>query len=127
MRVLRGNVMRGWLTVAGVFLAAFAVFIAGWVGVFMLMNHFGFNSQVTPQYAFTSGVGPMVLTALGMSTIITGMWHGLNCHESGCLRIGKHKVNGTPYCTVHHQQARPEVTDSERLDRIIELLEGLRQ
>jgi hypothetical protein len=119
--------IRGWLAVIGVFLAAFATFIGFWVGVFALVNHFGFDIQTTPQYGFSSGVGPMILAALGYSTIVAGLWHGLNCHHPGCPRIGRHRVNGTPWCTLHHQKARPAVSDSERLDRIITLLEESRE
>src|ERR1700733_3209437 len=116
--------MRGWLAIAGVFLAAFALFFGGLVVVFLVSQHFGFTDQTTPQYGFTSGVGTMYLAALGYSTLVAGLWHGVNCHQSGCARIGKHKVNGSRCCSVHHQQARPEVSDSERLDRIIALLEA---
>lgn len=65
-------------------------------------------------YAFYSGIGPMLLTAAGMSTIIGGLWHSKNCHQDGCFRIGKHHVNGTPWCNVHHEAAR-HVKTSEQL------------
>jgi len=98
--------MRGWLGTALVFAAAFAVFIAGWVGLFLISHHFGFENQATPQYGFTSGVGPMYLAAIGYSTLVTGLWHTLNCHQDGCWKIGRHKVDGTPWCNTHHQDAR---------------------
>ena len=82
----------------------------------------GFSSQATQQYAFVSGVGPMLLTAAGMSTIIAGLWHGLNCHEEGCWRIGRHKVRGTPWCNGHHENARTVLTLEDRLDTLIGLL-----
>jgi hypothetical protein len=53
-------------------------------------------------YAFYSGIGPMLLTAAGLSTIIGGLWHTHNCHQDGCWNIGKHRVNGTPWCNLHH-------------------------
>lgn len=28
-----------------------------------------------------------------------------NCHAKGCPRIGKHQINGTPYCTKHKENA----------------------
>ncbi len=112
-----------------VFAAATVVFAAAWIGVFLLLGHFGFNNQATPQYGFTSGVGPMLLTALGMSTLITGLWHTHNCHEPRCWWIGRHKVNGTPYCNRHHQSAREEQTTDELLraliDRLDQVLERL--
>jgi hypothetical protein len=63
-----------------------------------------------------------VLTLLGA---ITGMWHHVNCHNSRCWRIGRHKISGTPWCNRHYVTARQLKTDSDRLDRVIELLELL--
>lgn len=85
--------------------------------------HFlGIDTQQSQNYDFVSGVGPMFLTAIGMTTIITGLWHGLNCHQEGCWRIGKHKVNGTPWCSRHQHLARPQRTAEELLQDIIDLL-----
>ena len=113
------------------FLVAFAVFIGLWIGAYQLLGHFGFNNQATPQYGFTSGPGPMLLTALGMSTIVTGLWHAHNCQQTGCMRIGRHKVNGTPWCWQHHDAARAAVpaaavpaSDAE-FRRLIESVDGL--
>lgn len=101
-----------WQAVA-VFAAALTVFCVFWYGCFELCRVTGFELQTTPQYGFTSGIGPMILTGLGMAGIATGLWHGHNCHRDGCFRIGKHRVNGTPWCNLHHEQARPEKPVSE--------------
>ena len=82
----------------------------------------GFSSQSTDNYAFVSGVGPMVLTALLGSSVLATMWHHLNCHVDGCWMIGRHKVKGTPFCNRHHQDARPPETLEDKLDRLIDLL-----
>ena len=29
-----------------------------------------------------------------------------NCHERRCWRVGRHAVDGTPWCNRHHQAAR---------------------
>ena len=97
-------------------------FILFWVLAFATVNHFGFDNQATPQYGFTSGVGPMILTAMGMSTIVTGMWHAHNCHERGCWRLGRHKVKGTPWCNAHHEKARADWTAEDLLQMILEEL-----
>lgn len=109
---------------AGLAIALLAAFTAFWIAVFEIMNHYGFNNQATPQYGFTSGVGPMILTALGMSTLISGLWHTHNCHAEGCLRIGRHKINGTPWCNTHHHQARVTKTTDELLTELIEILKN---
>ena len=84
----------------------------------------GVDTQQSWAYDFWSGVGPCLISALGMSTLITGLWHGLNCHKPGCLRIGRHKVAGSPWCNRHQGEAREDPDPvAERLDRIIELLE----
>lgn len=57
-------------------------------------------------YAFTSGPGPMILTAVGLGSIIGGLWHHLNCHTVGCPRIVRHKIAGGEYgvCGLHWRQ-----------------------
>lgn len=94
-----------------------------WYFDFDLLHFLGWDGQTSDNYAAWSGSVPALFTLVGLSTIVTGLWTHVNCHEPGCVRIGKHKVDGTPWCTVHHENARPETTDSQRLDRIIELLE----
>lgn len=90
-----------------------------------VIHFLGWDGQASDNYAAWSGSLPALFTLAGMSTIITGLFHNLNCHEPGCWRFGRHKVDGSPWCNVHHEKARPDVTDSARLDRIIELLENL--
>lgn len=57
-------------------------------------------------YAFTSGPGPMIETGIGLSTIIGGLWHHLNCHTAGCPWIVRHKIAGGEYgvCSYHWRQ-----------------------
>jgi hypothetical protein len=96
---------------------ALAAYEHGWA-------HFlGIDTQASQNYDFVSGVGPMIITALGFSGMILGLWHNLNCHAPGCLRIGRHKVSGTPWCNIHQEEARPERSERELLERVVELLE----
>ena len=57
-------------------------------------------------YAFASGVGPMLLTAVGLSTIIAGLFRHLNCHVDSCWRVNRHKIAGGEYgvCGKHWRQ-----------------------
>lgn len=48
-------------------------------------------------YAFFSGFFPCFLTTLGLSTIIVGLFHHINCHSSGCWRIVRHKIANGEY------------------------------
>lgn len=89
-----------------------------WLG-FSKVDYF----QLGTNYAFASGPGPMILTAVGMSTIIASLWRAHNCHQEGCYRIGRHKVNGTPWCNVHHESARHEKTTEQLLAEQNKLLE----
>lgn len=77
-------------------------------------------------YAFTSGPGPMLLAALGYGTIITGLWHAHNCHSDGCWNIGKHRINGTPWCNAHVEEARAVKSVEVLLQEILEELKELR-
>ena len=55
---------------------------------------FGIDTQQSDNYDFWSGVGPVLVTAIGLSTLIAGAWHHLNCHTDSCLRIGRFPVAG---------------------------------
>ena len=114
-----------------VFLVILAV--CGWAGWAIAAYEHGFahfmgiDTQQSQNYDFVSGVGPMFITAIGLSSLIAGLWHHVNCHQSGCWRIGKHKIDGTPWCSYHHEAVR--ATDAvdlaaiaRRLDQIIMLM-----
>lgn len=93
------------------------------------IHFWGIDTQQSENYDAFSGPVPVWVSAAGMSTIITGMAHHVNCHEPGCWRIGKHKVDGTPWCSRHHHRARAAVTATladvvARLDILIGILGG---
>jgi hypothetical protein len=77
---------------------------AFWYGAFLLCKMTGFELQTTPQYGFTSGIAPMILAAIGMTTIITGLWHHSNCHVDACLRVGTHSAGDFKVCKKHHHE-----------------------
>lgn len=110
---------------AAVFGLALALVLAGvfWPKV---MHVLGWDGQTSDYYAAWSSSIPALITLAGMSTLITGVWHGFNCHEPGCWRWGKHKVTGTPWCNHHHLNARPERTEHELLESIESLLKEMR-
>lgn len=94
-----------------------------------ILHFLGWDGQTSDNYAAWSGSVPAIISGLGLSTIITGMAHHVNCHEPGCWRIGKHKVEGTPWCSRHHGNAREQVTATladvvARLDTLISVLGG---
>jgi hypothetical protein len=66
---------------------------------------FGLDSPSGTAYLAWSGI----LSDVGELALI-GAVYGLlrkhNCHQQGCLRIGRHLVDGTPWCNKHHQKAR---------------------
>lgn len=83
--------------------------MAVWFGLYPddWQNWLGFSRAAYfvngQNYAFASGVGPMLLTATGLSTIIAGLWHHLNCRADGCARIGTHPDSrGVKWCWRHH-------------------------
>lgn len=60
----------------------------------------GLDNASGPWYLFWSGF-------FGDITIFGGgilLYFHHNCHEIGCPRWGKHKINGTPFCTKHKDQ-----------------------
>ena len=56
-------------------------------------------------YQLESGFIP-ALTVLTLLGTVAGMWHKVNCHERRCPRIGRHTVDGTPWCKRHQGKAR---------------------
>lgn len=67
--------------------------------------HTGTVNEAGPWYAFWSGFG----SDLGELAIVGGlaaMVRKHNCHRDGCWRIGRHVVDGTPWCNRHHGAAR---------------------
>lgn len=112
------------LLAAGVIVAGLGV----WMGLYPSdwQQWLGFSKAAYfsngQNYAFASGVGPMLLTATGMSTIVGSLWRAHNCHEEGCYKIGRHKVNGTPWCDLHHEQARHAKTTEQLLSEILDEL-----
>lgn len=43
---------------------------------------------------------------------VIGMWHKHVCHDAHCWRIGRHVVDGTPWCNKHHMSARQKLADT---------------
>jgi hypothetical protein len=107
--------------------------VLAWAGAYMAAHPYGDRFAVgiwpvptgTPwSYQLLSGFIP-ALTAFGLVTLVAGAWHHVNCHEPGCFRIGKHKVDGSPWCNLHHGNARPARTELEVLESIERLLTAL--
>lgn len=77
-----------------------------------LSVHTGTANEASPYYAFFSGFGSD-LSEFAILGAILGAYHKHNCHVKGCWRIGKHTVDGTPFCSRHHQAARNTDSGSE--------------
>jgi hypothetical protein len=81
-------------------------------------------------YQLESGFIP-ALTVLSLLTAFLSAWHVRNCHSAGCWRLGKHQINGSPWCSRHEDEGRKAaaagvtLTDvCDRLDKIITILES---
>jgi hypothetical protein len=75
--------------------------------VIWLLHLFGIDTTTGPWYAFWSGAG----SDIGELAIIGGMVtlvHKHNCHQRQCWRVGRHIVDGTPWCNRHHGAARSQ-------------------
>ena len=76
-----------------------------------LAIHTGTINEPGPYYGFFSGFG----SDLGEVTLIAALlavFRKHNCHVKGCWRIGKHSVDGSPWCSKHHMKARQDVADT---------------
>jgi hypothetical protein len=70
-----------------------------------LLHALGLDTTSGPVYAFWSGAG----SDLGEVALLGGMITLVrkhNCHERRCWRVGRHVVDGTPWCNHHHEAAR---------------------
>jgi hypothetical protein len=97
----------------------------GWRYEHGMAHGIGVDTQQSQEYDFVSGVGPMIIAAIGYISLIAAGWHALNCHQPGCWRVGRHKVGGTPWCNRHHGKARPELTVENLLETLIERIDVL--
>lgn len=68
-------------------------------------------------YQLWSGFIP-ALTVLSLLGSLGAAYHLHNCHADRCWRIGKHRVEGTPWCTRHLAQAKAERTAVAVLESI---------
>ena len=91
--------------IAAVALAAWAWAhgLQGWLAV-----HTGTVNEPGPFYAFWSGFGSDI-GELALLGAVLGAWHRVNCHASGCWRIGRQHVDGTTFvtCRRHHPDGKP--------------------
>lgn len=69
------------------------------------LYHFAGLSGSGPVYGFWSGSGSD-LSELAIVGAVIGGYRKHNCHWKGCWRIGRHLVDGSPWCDRHHQEAR---------------------
>lgn len=58
-----------------------------------------------PNYNFWSGFGSD-LGEVALFGAVLGGYKKHNCHQQHCWRIGRHIVDGTPWCNKHHAAAR---------------------
>lgn len=66
----------------------------------------GIDTQQSQFYDFVSGVGPMIVTVLMGAGVIYSVVQHINCHVTGCLRVGKYPLAGGEYkvCRRHHPE-----------------------
>jgi hypothetical protein len=74
--------------------------VIGW-----FLHTFGIDTTTGYWYAFWSGFGSDI-SELALLAGIFAWYHKHNCHQLRCWRIGRHLVDGTPWCNHHHRAAR---------------------
>ena len=84
-----------------------------------LIHLLGIDTQQSDNYDFVSGVGPMIIAALGYVGIIGGMWHHINCRAPGCLLLGHYPDSrGVKWCGRHHPDHKGQRPTMELLHRL---------
>lgn len=110
-------------------LAAWSITAHPWGWLYGLGVHPYPASSSTPwTYQMWSGILP-ALTVLTLFGSLGGAWHLHNCHYPRCLRLGKHKISGTPWCTrhMHLGAAVPSRTTEDLLEQILATLTAQRR
>ena len=81
----------------------------GWLEPLLhwLAVHTGTLNEPGPYYGFWSGFGSD-LGEVALLGAVAGAYHKHACHQARCWRVGRHTVDGTPWCNHHHEQARAE-------------------
>lgn len=125
MRWRRAAVLAAWLLFAA--LTAWSM-AAHWLGWRFALGDWPVPAGTGWPYQLESGFIP-ALTVLSLLGAIGGTYHLHNCHSARCWRLGKHKINGTPWCSRHEDEGRAaHVSEAtlldiaSKLDRIIGLL-----
>lgn len=67
----------------------------GWV-----LHVLGIDTQQSYFYDWWSGFG----TQIAPICLAIAWYRHNNCHRRRCPRLGKHQLDGTPYCTKHHPE-----------------------
>lgn len=98
--------------------AAWSLYAHPWGWLYGIGVHPYPGPQTPWTYQMLSGFVP-ALAVLTLLSAVGGMWRSVNCHESRCWRLGRHKVHGTPWCDRHQESARPELTENEILQQIL--------
>jgi len=70
-----------------------------------LLHVLGVDNVSGRAYAWWSGAGSD-LSEIALLGGLYGLARKHQCHEPRCFRIGRHVVDGSPYCDHHHQAAR---------------------
>ena len=97
-----------WVALLVVLIGALLVIlIVGGVRHWVALHTGVLNGGPDKYYNFWSGIGSDLGEATLISAVGIGVYTGVrrvNCHTKGCWRIGKHRLDGTPYvlCRHHH-------------------------
>jgi hypothetical protein len=91
-----------------------------------LAVHTGTVNEGGPFYGFWSGIGSDIGEVAILGGVIS-LYRKHSCHTSGCWRIGKHTVDGTPWCSRHHQGARDAVPKADVAAEVARQLDPVHQ
>lgn len=62
---------------------------------------------------FWQGVGADI-PELALPFAVYAFLRKHDCHYKGCWRMGRHVVDGSPWCNKHHEKARKDLDERQR-------------
>lgn len=116
--------MRKLISLAALAASLWSLVTHPWGWAFAIGIHPYPGPQTPWTYQLYSGFLP-ALTVITLLGSVLSLYHLHNCHEESCWRLGKHRIDGTPWCSRHMHLGRHEVTDHQLLLRIAESLEAI--
>lgn len=99
-------------------LAAWSIAAHPWGWLYALGVHPYPGPQTPWTYQLESGFLP-ALTVLTLLGALVSLYRLHVCHYETCWHLGRHRLNGSPWCNAHRHYGEHDVSDHHLLEQIL--------